>query len=204
MQPQRIIRPALLAACVAAPLAWSPSHAQDGAAPGGSPPAAAEPGPNDSGLDRLFARLSEPDQPGWQQIERAIVAELSKSGSPAMDLLLQRGRDALEEGDLDIALEHLTALTDHAPDFAEGWNTRATAHFQAEHYGLAMRDLSRALELEPRHFGAMIGLATILREVGREEEALEVLRRVHELNPHRPNVNEGIEQLSAALEGETL
>ncbi|RDC74493.1 tetratricopeptide repeat protein [Rhodovulum sp. 12E13] len=204
MPPQRTSRPTLLVTVVAAALAWSPGHAQDGAAPGVSPPAATEPGAEESGLDRLFARLAEPDQPGWQQIERAIVAELSKSGSPAMDLLLQRGRDALEEGDIDIALEHLTALTDHAPDFAEGWNTRATAHFQAERYGLAMRDLSRALELEPRHFGAMIGLATILREVGREEEALDVLRRVHAINPHRPNVTQGIEQLSDALEGETI
>lgn len=204
MPSQRTIRPALVAALVCAPLAWSPGHAQDGAAPAEVPPAAARPDQEETGLDRLFAQLAEPDQPGWQQIEQAIVAELSKSGSPAMDLLLQRGRKALEEGDPDIAIEHLTALTDHAPDFAEGWNTRATAHFQADRYGLAMRDLARALELEPRHFGAMIGLATILREVGREEEALDILRRVHDLNPHRPNVNAGIEQLSAALEGETL
>jgi hypothetical protein len=50
----------------------------------------------------------------------------------------------------------------------------------------------------------MIGLATILREVGREEEALDVLRRVHEIHPHRPNVAQGIETLSAKLDGETL
>ena len=155
-------------------------------------------------LDRLFAQLAEPDQPGWQQIEQSIVAELSKSGSPAMDLLLQRGRDALKDEDYQTALNHLTALTDHAPDFAEGWNTRATAYFQTERYGLAMHDIGRALALEPRHFGAMIGLATILREVGREEEALEVLREVQVINPHRDNVNQGIEQLAARLEGDTL
>ena len=155
-------------------------------------------------LDRLFAQLAEPDQPGWQQIEQSIVAELSKSGSPAMDLLLQRGRDALKDEDYQTAINHLTALTDHAPDFAEGWNTRATAYFQTERYGLAMHDIGRALALEPRHFGAMIGLATILREVGREEEALTVLREVQAINPHRDNVNQGIEQLAARLEGDTL
>jgi tetratricopeptide (TPR) repeat protein len=155
-------------------------------------------------VDRLFERLQDPDQRGWQQIEQAIAREWSKSGSPAMDLLLQRGRSALEEGELEVALEHLTALTDHAPDFAEGWNTRATAHFRAEDYGRAMHDLSRALALEPRHFGAMIGLATILREVGERERALEVLRAVHEIHPHRPNVIEGIDRLSGALEGDSL
>ncbi len=204
MTLQRTIRLAGCAALLAA-ATWSAGHAQS-AAPGGQEPAAAgpSPAPDGTGVDELLSRLARPEQPGWQQIEQAIIREWSKSGSPAMDLLLQRGRDALEEGDTGIALEHLTALTDHAPDFAEGWNTRATAHFQDGHFGLAMRDLARALELEPRHFGAMIGLATILREVGREKEALDVLRRVHAINPHRPNVVEGIERLSADLEGETL
>ena len=161
-------------------------------------------GPDQAEIDRLMAELAKPEQPGWRQIEDAIALEWSKSGSAAMDLLLQRGRDALEEGEIETALQHLRALTDHAPDFAEGWNTRATAHFRAERYGLAIEDISRALALEPRHFGAMIGLATILREVGREEEALAVLRRVHALNPHRDNVTEGIERLSQRLDGETL
>jgi tetratricopeptide (TPR) repeat protein len=192
MSPQRTIRIAAAALLCAAGLA-APAAAQEAAPEGGL-----------SEVDRLFEELAKPEQPGWQQIEDSIGREWSKSGSPAMDLLLQRGREALEAGETEKAIEHLTALTDHAPDFAEGWNTRATAHFRAENYGLAMQDIARALALEPRHFGAMIGLATILREVDRREEALEVLREVHEIHPHRPNVNEGIERLSQALEGETL
>jgi len=193
MLPQRAIRSAVLAALLAAATGL-PGLAQTAEGDGGTGAA----------IDRLFDRLAEPDQMGWQQIEQSIIREWSKSGSPAMDLLLQRGREALGEGEIDAALEHLTALVDHAPDFAEGWNTRATAHFRAERYGLAMRDLSRALALEPRHFGAMIGLATILRETGREQEALEVLRRVHRIHPHRPNVIEGIERLSSRHDGKTL
>lgn len=193
MSSQRAIRSAFLAALLAATAGLSAlAQATEGDSGAGT------------AVDRLFDRLAEPDQMGWQQIEQSIIREWSKSGSPAMDLLLQRGREALGEGEIDAALEHLTALVDHAPDFAEGWNTRATAHFRAERYGLAMRDLSRALALEPRHFGAMIGLATILRETGREEEALEVLRRVREIHPHRPNVIEGIERLSSRYDGQTL
>ena len=169
-----------------------------------APPVAAQAGPDPDEIDRLFEELAKPDQPGWQQIEDAIALEWSKSGSPSMDLLLQRGRDALSEGAFETALEHLTALTDHAPDFAEGWNTRATVWFRLDRYGLALDDISRALALEPRHFGAMIGLATILRELDMEDEALEVLRKAHALHPHRPNVREGIETLSERLEGETL
>lgn len=186
----------LVAATLAAGVAAGAVFAQDGGA--GGPDGGA------GGVDRLFDELSQPDQQGWRQIEQAIAREWSKSGSPAMDLLLQRGREAIEADEIDVALEHLTALTDHAPDFAEGWNTRATAHFRADHYGLALADIQRALVLEPRHFGAMIGMATILRELDRREEALAVLREVHRIHPHRPNVNEGIERLSAALEGESL
>lgn len=167
-------------------------------------PSEAQTDPDASELDRLFEELAKPEQKGWEQIEDSIAREWAKSGSPAMDLLLQRGRDALSDGDFEKALEHLSALTDHAPDFAEGWNTRATTWFRLDMYGLALEDISRALALEPRHFGAMIGLATILRELDREEEALDVLRQVEALHPHRPNVTEGIADLSGRLEGEAL
>jgi hypothetical protein len=50
----------------------------------------------------------------------------------------------------------------------------------------------------------MIGLATILREIGEREDALRTLREVHRIHPHRPNVIDGIETLSEELEGETL
>ncbi|MEO1680018.1 MAG: tetratricopeptide repeat protein [Pseudomonadota bacterium] len=155
-------------------------------------------------VDRLLEELAKPEQPGWEQIEDQIAREWSKSGSPAMDLLLQRARDAMEDDDNETAIGHLTALTDHAPEFAEGWHTRATAYFRAGYYGLALDDIRQALLLEPRHFGAMIGLATILREFGDRERALEVLRMAQEIHPHRPNVNDGIEELSVMLEGEAL
>ena len=84
-----------------------------------------------------------------------------------MDLLLQRGQEAMEAGDLDAAIEHFTALTDHAPDFAEGWNARATAFFQDERYGPALADIERTLALNPDHFGALMGLAMILEQLDR-------------------------------------
>ncbi|MEM9248235.1 MAG: tetratricopeptide repeat protein [Pseudomonadota bacterium] len=169
-----------------------------------APQAQAQSGPDQEEIDRLFEELAKSDQPGWQQIEDSIAREWAKSGSASMDLLLQRGRDALSEGDYAKAVEHFTALTDHAPGFAEGWNSRATAWFRLDRYGLAISDIGRALAIEPRHFGALIGLATILRELDRGQEALAVLRRVEALHPHRPNVLEGIEALSSRFDGETL
>ncbi len=152
---------------------------------------------DESRLDGLFELLGQEDLPNWQTVEQEIWDEWSKSGSDAMDLLLIRGRDALEANDLEAAIEHLTALTDHAPGFAEGFHQRATAYFLADLYGPSLADLERALALNPRHFGAMIGLATILMELGQEEKALEVLLRADEINPHLEEVKPLIESLAS-------
>ena len=72
-------------------------------------------------LDRL-ATASPAEAP---RIAREIEAHWAKSGSAAMDLLLRRGRDAMEASEYVLAIEHFTALTDHAPAFAEGFHARA-------------------------------------------------------------------------------
>ena len=128
-------------------------------------------------------------------IERELVTLWSRSGSKAMDLLLCRGRQALQQGDVDSAIAHLTALTDHAPDFAEGWNTRAVAYYQAGLYGPSIADIQRTLALNPNHFGAMAGLAIMLEEMGDFENALRVQRQVRALHPTRNAVTEAIARL---------
>ena len=155
-------------------------------------------------LDPLFDALRDADPTGAQEIENRIWQEWSKSGSAAMDLLLERGREALQEGELDVAIEHFSALVDHAPEFAEGYNARATAYFQEGEYGLALEDIRQTLARNPRHFGAMSGLAMILEEIGEEEGALEAWRAVEALNPARPGVREAIERLERRVEGVTL
>ncbi|WP_238381089.1 tetratricopeptide repeat protein [Alkalilacustris brevis] len=155
----------------------------------------------DDKLDTLLEELAQPDLERWQRVERQIVAEWSRSGSAAMDLLLQRGRAALEDGDTEAAIEHLTALVDHAPGFAEGWYSRATAYFQAGAYGPAMRDLYEALALNPRHFGALTGLGTILEETDQRERALEAYREAIAIHPHQPSIKRALERLERALSG---
>lgn len=155
-------------------------------------------------LDRLFERLKEAEAGEAGRIEREIWAEWSKSGSPAMDLLLKRGRDAMEAGDTAAAVEHLTALIDHAPGFAEGWNARATAYFQAGQYGPSVADIAQTLRLNPRHFGALSGFGLILEQTGREAEALEVYRAALAIHPHLTSVEEAVERLEAKAAGQDL
>ena len=164
-------------------------------------PAGAE---EDVELEALFEGLKGANAEAAVQIEDRIYAIWSQSGSPAMDLLLERGRKALSEGDARLSIEHFTALIDHAPEFAEGYNGRATAHFQNGDFGQSLADIRQTLVLNPRHFGAMSGLALILEEIGKPEDALLAWREVEALHPHREGLGDAILRLEKQVEGEAL
>ena len=155
-------------------------------------------------LDRLFSTLQGASAAEAVRIESDIWRIWSRSSSAAMDLLLERGRKAAEQGDFEAALDHLTALTDHAPDFAEGWNARATVFFQTGAYGPAIADLQRVLALNPRHFGALSGFGMILEEIDRPAQALETYRAALTLHPHMQGVIEAVSRLEAKTSGSSL
>lgn len=155
-------------------------------------------------LDALFGRLATADAAEAAGIEREIWIEWSKSGSPAMDLLLERGRTAMAAGAPEVAIEHLTALTDHAPDFAEGWNARATAYFQTGDLGPSVADIGRVLTLNPRHFGALAGLGMIFESLEKPEKALEAYRAALAINPHLADVKDAIARLEKDVAGQDL
>ena len=155
-------------------------------------------------LDGLFARLPEAGDEEAGQITEEIWIEWSKSGSPAMDLLLQRGQAAMAAGEPEIAVEHFTALIDHAPDFAEAYNGRATAYYQTGDLGPSVADIARTLTLNPRHFGALAGLGMILEELGKPEKALEAYQAALGVNPHMADVTEAVERLQAQISGRDL
>ncbi|MBT0958722.1 tetratricopeptide repeat protein [Alphaproteobacteria bacterium KMM 3653] len=157
-----------------------------------------------SEVERLLSELAKADQPGWQQIEDAVWREWSKSGSATMDLLLSRGREAMDAGDIEGALAHFTALTDHAPEFAEAWNARATAFFRAGRYGPAMADIRRAIALNPQHFGALTGLGFILEELGQDAAAFEAFRAAGAIHPHREDIHDAIERLDKRVMGQSI
>lgn len=155
-------------------------------------------------LDDLLTRLASSEQAESWRIEQEIWIEWSKSGSAAMDLLLQRGRDAMEAGEIETAIAHLTALTDHAPDFAEGYNARATAYFQAGEFGPSVADIARTLTLNPRHFGALAGFGMILEQTGQPDRALKVYQAALAIHPHLAGVLDAVERLKTEAHGRDL
>lgn len=98
------------------------------------------------------------------------------------------------------ALDLATQLIGEAPGFAEVWNQRAIAHFQMRRYEDAANDCQQALELNPFHFGAAVGMAHCYLETGEAFAALECFRKAVELNPHLEAVRGQIEFLERALE----
>lgn len=155
-------------------------------------------------IDALLDQLAQSSEADYPAIESNILREWSKSGSAAMDLLLERGRQAMAQGDYEAAIEHLTALTDHAPDFAEGWNALATAYFQAGDFGPSIADIRRTLALNPKHFGALAGFGIILEELGRDKQALEIYHAALAIHPHLQGVLDGIKRLEDAAAGKAL
>ena len=169
-----------------------------------SSPIAAQSQAQSERLDLLFEQLlnAEPDEVA--RIEGQIISEWGKSGSAAMDLLLRRGEDALEADTPEVAVEHFTALVDHAPDFTEGYNGRASAYYQLGLFGPAIDDLRQTLVLEPRHIGAMTGVAFMLEELGRADDALEVWQAIAQISPADAEVKAMIERLQVQQAGQDL
>ncbi len=153
---------------------------------------------DDARLDDLFAQLQATDDAGAEAVTRQIWQEWAKSGSPAMDLLLQRGEEAMAAGDYQTAIGHFTAVIDHAPDFAEAWNARATAYFNTGDLGPSINDIQHVLALNPRHFGALAGLGMIFEELDEPDKALEVYQAALAINPHMADVRQAVKRLGAA------
>ncbi len=152
--------------------------------------AAADPAP-----PQLLEQLRNAPQGEAAKVAREVENLWSRSGSAAMDLLLQRGRDALDAGNFPLAIDHLTALTDHAPDFAEGFHARAQAYYRKGLYGPAMDDLERALALNPDNYNAIFGFAVMVQEFGNLPLAERLYQKVLALYPMHENAAQALNAL---------
>jgi len=160
---------------------------------GGSP---ARGDQKDQRLVPLFEQLRMAVDPGQAQVIEGLIWQLwTESGDPATDSLMQLGLLSMQEGNLPGALELFDAVTTRKPDFAEGWNKRATVLYMLGAYEKSAEDVARVLQLEPRHFGALSGLGLISIERDRPEEALKAFEQALDLHPQLPGLKQRVEQL---------
>lgn len=147
-------------------------------------------------LDRLFGQLRQAeDEKSAQLLENAIQALWLRSGSATADLLMKQAGSAMSEQQYGAALVILDTVVEQNPDFAEGWNRRATLHFLRGDFTSSLHDIDQVLALEPRHYGALSGQGAIFKQRGDGRRALRALRRARTVNPRLKNVNERIRQL---------
>ncbi len=147
-------------------------------------------------LDRLFGQLRQADdEKSAQLLENAIQTLWLRSGSPTADLLMTQAGDAMGEQNYGAARVILDTVVELYPNFAEGWNRRATLHFLRGDFTSSLSDIDQVLSLEPRHYGALSGQGAIFKERGDGRKALRALRRARTVNPQLENLNERIRQL---------
>ena len=158
-----------------------------------------------SSLDDLFHDLKRSgNEAAAARIASRIQREWTRSGSRSIDLLMQWASVAMQARKFDTALDLLDQVVTLSPDYAEGWNRRATVHFMMNNYALSMSDIDRTLRLEPRHFGALAGMAQILQRTGRKEPALKAYERVLDVYPMMRNAQEQVGTLADELTGEGI
>jgi len=156
-------------------------------------------------LDDLFAELQrQTSGAGANRIARQIWAKWSESGSASIDLLMQWAAEAMREKKYAIAEDLLTQVTVLAPDFAEGWNRRATMYYLESDFSKSIADIERTLQLEPRHFGALSGLGVILQRTGAREKALATWYRVLAIYPANDSAQKAVIELEEELAGQSL
>ncbi|WP_299419592.1 tetratricopeptide repeat protein [uncultured Shimia sp.] len=159
---------------------------------------------SDGEMSRMMAELKVADAARAEQLAGQIRHLWDASGSATADYLLRRTRKAIDVSEMEAAVEHATALVDHAPEFAQGWAERARAYYALDLYGPALSDLEQVIALNPTHFDAVMGLAIMLDEIGKPEDAYEAYQQVQSIHPHQAGLTEALERLAPLVRGQDL
>jgi tetratricopeptide (TPR) repeat protein len=147
-------------------------------------------------LDQLFAKLkTAKGDASAGQTENQIIAIWLQSGSDTVDLLMSWSAQAIADKNYARALDILDRVVTLKPDYAEGWNKRATVYFLTDDYSQSISDIEHVLVLEPRHFGALVGLGAIFRELGDDRRAIDAYKQALALDPHLDSARQALDQL---------
>ena len=147
--------------------------------------------------DLLHERLRDEEPVLRKVAEQGLWALWTRSGNPETDRLLERGTDLMQSGAYFESVDVFSAVIQRAPDFAEGWNKRATAYFLAGEYRKSIADCEEVFKRNPKHFGALSGNGQNWLALGELDKSLEYLKRALEVNPNMTGVAEMIVKIDA-------
>ncbi len=171
-------RAILLALLLVAGIPAMPASAEDTQALRGDAATYAEEG------ERLFRYLAEArDEAEARAMEDEIWRHWMQAPDTAAADLMAKAMERRGNYDYAGAVAILDELIALAPEWAEAWNQRATIRFLQGDLTGSLADIEETLQREPRHFGAMAGMALILTQQGRVPQAQTILRDAVKIDP---------------------
>jgi len=151
---------------------------------------------NDPALNSLFDRLATTSSAEEaSDISNEIWQRWSANDDPDVSQLMEIGIRALNYSTYRKALRSFDRIIEMAPQFAEGWNKRATLYYHIREYRRSIDDIKETLRLEPRHFGAWSGLGLVSLAQENYPGALVAFKKALSINPHIPNIRRYVQKL---------
>lgn len=162
-------------------------------------------GQTDVRLNALFDRLQVTDS----ETEAAAITNLvwaiwHESDNETVNAFMSKGVEEMSSRNFEAAVSSFNKVIEVDPDFAEGWNKRATVYYLIGEYQASIRDIEQTLALEPRHFGALSGLGLIHLALGSGWEALKAFEAALKVNPHLTSPRAHVEELRRHLRGRPI
>ena len=147
----------------------------------------------------LVAALRDRDESVREAAEQALWIVWSRSGNAQVDKLFARGLEEMNGGRFDDGIATFTRVIELAPEFAEGWNKRATLYFITGEYRKSLADCDQVMKRNPAHFGALAGYGQIYLRLDDPEKALEYFKRALAVNPNMESVEAAVQVLERAI-----
>ena len=152
-----------------------------------------------SDLSRLAGALRDRDPGVRASAESAMWEVWSRSGDAETDRLLVLGIEEMNARAGEAAVETFTEVIARRPEFAEGWNKRATVYYLLGEFEKSLADCDEVMKRNPYHFGALSGYGMIYLQLDRPERALAYFERALAVNPNLESVRASVDALRQLL-----
>lgn len=143
-------------------------------------------------LPGLAASLRDEDTGVRELAQDALIQLWTRSGDSHIDDLMKAGIRQMSDGHLGHAVDTFSRIVELMPEFAEGWNKRATVYYMIGNYESSLKDCDEVMRRNPLHFGALAGYGLIYSRLGKWEQALDYFERALDVNPNMTNIAESV------------
>jgi len=147
----------------------------------------------------MLLAMRDEDEGVRAAAESSVWQVWSRSGDPAIDALFSVGVEQMTRGDANGAIATFTEIIKRKPEFAEGWNKRATIYYLVGEYEMSLKDCDEVVKRNPHHWGVLAGYGQIYLALDKPELALEYFQRALKVNPNLRSVEAAVADLKRAI-----